>query len=289
MTLADPLRKLKWQIRVERLRGKKRQAFPEADRGKLPVVFGNSMAKSGSHIIAQFLEGIGKLTPMVFTDQHPIRTQDHLGKAKETSQVLSDMHRLRRGDIGWGYLPARPSYLNELADDRYVSVFTYRDPRDRIISFILYAMNIHKGHQLRDYYLDLPSMEDRIDSTILGISGMLPSIRQVYDSYTGWLNVDRVLSISFESLVTNQRAAVEQLIDHLKDGAVPIDRPIPEMLAVLEDEMSPRRSPTYRSGQTGEWRTHFTEANVRQFKKVAGDLLIELGYEQSDDWGVNPA
>jgi len=32
------------------------------------------------------------------------------------------------------------------------------------------------------------------------------------------------------------------------------------------------------------WRTSFTPENKALFKEVAGDLLIQLGYEKDNDW-----
>jgi hypothetical protein len=40
----------------------------------------------------------------------------------------------------------------------------------------------------------------------------------------------------------------------------------------------------YRKGVAGDWKNHFTERDKRIFKKEAGELLIELGYERDLDW-----
>jgi len=40
----------------------------------------------------------------------------------------------------------------------------------------------------------------------------------------------------------------------------------------------------YRKGIAGDWRNVFTENDKRVFKRAAGDLLIELGYEKDHDW-----
>jgi len=39
-----------------------------------------------------------------------------------------------------------------------------------------------------------------------------------------------------------------------------------------------------RKGIAGDWRNVFTERDKKTFKKVAGDLLVELGYEKDSDW-----
>ena len=40
----------------------------------------------------------------------------------------------------------------------------------------------------------------------------------------------------------------------------------------------------FRKGVAGDWRSVFTERDRRVFKEAAGDLLIELGYEDDYDW-----
>jgi hypothetical protein len=36
--------------------------------------------------------------------------------------------------------------------------------------------------------------------------------------------------------------------------------------------------------ETGGWRDFFTEEHKPLFKEVAGDLMVRLGYERSNDW-----
>lgn len=40
----------------------------------------------------------------------------------------------------------------------------------------------------------------------------------------------------------------------------------------------------FRKGIAGDWKNVFTEQDKRDFKAAVGDLLIELGYEEDDDW-----
>jgi hypothetical protein len=43
------------------------------------------------------------------------------------------------------------------------------------------------------------------------------------------------------------------------------------------------REPIYKSAY-GRWINEFTEQDKAFFKEIAGDLLIELGYESNNDW-----
>ncbi len=39
-----------------------------------------------------------------------------------------------------------------------------------------------------------------------------------------------------------------------------------------------------RSGATGQWVEHFTDAHRRVFKELAGEQVVALGYETGLDW-----
>jgi hypothetical protein len=42
----------------------------------------------------------------------------------------------------------------------------------------------------------------------------------------------------------------------------------------------------FRKGISGDWKNYFTKKAVEEFKKVAGDFLIESGYESNDNWNL---
>jgi len=48
--------------------------------------------------------------------------------------------------------------------------------------------------------------------------------------------------------------------------------------------INPQNSHTFRTGKSGNWKTVFTERQKDLFKEIAGDLLIELGYEKDYNW-----
>lgn len=41
---------------------------------------------------------------------------------------------------------------------------------------------------------------------------------------------------------------------------------------------------TFRKGVTGDWKNHWNDAHKKKFKDLAGDFLIELGYEKDFEW-----
>jgi hypothetical protein len=63
-----------------------------------------------------------------------------------------------------------------------------------------------------------------------------------------------------------------------------IPTPREKALEILIDAIQPQKSHTFRAGKTGGWKEHFTPEHKALFKEVAGDLLVQLGYEQDNDW-----
>ena len=55
-------------------------------------------------------------------------------------------------------------------------------------------------------------------------------------------------------------------------------------LSTLVEAIQPKKSHTFRSGKTGGWKQYFTDEHKKLFNDVAGDLLINLGYETSRNW-----
>ena len=130
-------------------------------------------------------------------------------------------------------------------------------------------------------------MEARINAAIQGVEqpgSELSPIRKKYENYLGWLEQPAVLCLRFEDLILDREQALGRILDYLADrGFVPpVSRP--QAVAALAQAIAPKRSGTFRKGQPGNWREHFTPANITYFKETSGDLLLRLGYEETGDW-----
>ena len=101
--------------------------------------------------------------------------------------------------------------------------------------------------------------------------------------YLNWLDQPSVMKIHFEDLIHDRAGTLNRIIGHFL-ARVPLRTDRDLLLGSLENSINPNKSPTFRSGKTGEWKKHFTDAYKKIFKDVAGDLLIRLGYEKDNDW-----
>ncbi len=265
---------------------------PNTLRGT-PTVLGNAMPKSGSHLINQVVQGLTGLGPFVNPGFPPVN-RDEINNKLAEREVLANLKQMRPGDIGYGYIKALPPFVSLLTQPGRATVFVYRDPRDMIISHVFYATQMHTGHGMHRYYNEnLQTMEQRINAAIEGVeeidsdgnpSRALSPIREKYESYMGWLAEPTVLCLRFEDLILNRQAALGRLLDYLIVRGFKSRLARPQEIEILQKAIAPKKSGTFRKGQPGNWREHFTPANIAFFKERTGDLLIRLEYEADMDW-----
>jgi plasmid stabilization system protein ParE len=254
---------------------------------RMPVVLGNSMPKSGSHLIIQILEGLTEFGPFVNPGMPPLnRNQQNQPLPKEA--ILGNLARMKPGDIGYCYLKAEEPFLAELTRPGRASIFVYRDPRDMIVSHVFYATEMHPGHAMHKYYTEkLGSMEERINAAILGVEDLanpLTAVADKYAAYLGWLDQPAVLSMRFEDLILDRDASLRKILAHLSRFGYEPAKGEDQAVETLTAAIQPKKSGTFRKGQPGNWREHFTQRNIDIFKANAGDLLVRLGYEKNLDW-----
>ena len=253
----------------------------------MPVVLGNAMPKSGSHLIIQVLQGLTRIGPFVNPGFPPVnRAEDN--SILDEDAIVANIRRMRPGDIGYGYIGAREPYASLLTQPGWATVFVYRDPRDMIVSHVFYATEMHPGHGMNRYYTEeLHTMEERINAAIQGVEergSELPDICRRYDGYLGWLSQPEVLCLRFEDLINNRDMTLGLLLDYLEERGFTPDVSQVKAIEVLNQAIVPKKSGTFRRGEPGNWREHFTELNKRVFKSQAGNLLLRLGYEIDNNW-----
>jgi len=94
---------------------------------------------------------------------------------------------------------------------------------------------------------------------------------------------EQFLLVRYESLLTSPAEAIAEMLRFLE--ARDDDDIVASLVEQTSFSASKRKGSFFRKGQRGDWANHFTAADVDLFKRLAGDLLVELGYEQDTDWG----
>ncbi|MGE5375701.1 MAG: sulfotransferase domain-containing protein [Bacteroidota bacterium] len=252
-----------------------------------PILLGISFPKSGTHLLDQILLGFSKVAPFS-TRLHSFYAEyeGESGRKRPPKQALAWLASLKDADIASAHLFARPEAVARVCSPAFVSYFIFRDPRDVVVSHVFYVTDMEAKHVHHEYYASLPDFDARLNASILGRpdAGVeFPDIAARFAPYLDWLNRPEVLTLHFEDLINDRTAALTRIMDHLLARApLPASRQL--ILDSLESSINPKRSPTFRSGKTGEWKKHFTPEHKKIFKDVAGELLIRLGYEKDLDW-----
>jgi hypothetical protein len=284
-----PIKQLLRQTVYEAEKAAQRVQFRSmpAPQNGWPVLLGISFPKSGTHLLDQILLGFSKVAPFS-TRLHSFYAEyeGESGRKRPPEQAFAWLDSLKPGDIASAHLFARPEAVAKICTPLFVPYFIFRDPRDVVVSHVFYVTDMEARHVHHEYYASLPDFDARLNASILGRpdAGVeFPDIAARFAPYLDWLDHPEVLTLHFEDLINDRNAALTRIIDHLLAQA-PIPASRTQILDALESSINPKRSPTFRSGKTGEWKKHFTPEHKKIFKSVAGELLIRLGYEKDRDW-----
>lgn len=263
--------------------------FPAIEQNQLPVLFGNSFPKSGTHLLTQILAGFAQLGPFVQSGLPPVLTfEGESGQPRPLKLIAADLARLLPGDIAYGHLHAVPDVQAELCREGMAPYFIYRDPRDVVVSHVFYVTDINNHHVHHDYYTKaLKDFDERLEVSILGrpeIAVPFPDISERFAPYLDWLERSEVLALRYEELLEQTEAQLGRIFDHAEARGFAYSGPRDAAVQMLWRAIRPEESPTFRSGQAGGWKKHFTPKHIKLFKEVGGKLLVRLGYERDLNW-----
>jgi len=201
----------------------------------------------------------------------------------------------------WGYtlfkthLNPWDSNINIIKKNNVKKVIvTYRDLRDVSLSRYHRLFNWPKEKN-EPHYIDYKSMnkEEGINHSISIVA------KEFIPWMQGWFDVAKknenfVLFCTFENLVTKPKEEFTKMLNFYE-----IDLPKEKIDEIIERTKGKGNmvknmyqsallpwamSTNFRSGKIGSWKKEFTINNIENFKKLAGNYLIELGYEKNNDW-----
>ncbi len=285
MTLKSTLRAGLYQ--AEKLAQRARFASLPGPQNGWPILLGISFPKSGTHLLDQILLGFSRVTPFSKrVHSFYAEYEGDIGRKRKPEQALAWLDSLRPCDVASAHLFARPEAVTRVATLAFIPYFIFRDPRDVAVSHVFYVTDMEPNHVHHAYYQSLPDFDARLWVSILGRPDAdveFPDLAGRFAPYLDWLEQPSVMKIHFEDLIQDRAATLNRILDHFL-ARVPLQTPRQLMLDSLESSINPSRSPTFRSGKTGEWKKYFTDEHKKIFKDRAGDLLIRLGYEKDNDW-----
>lgn len=263
-----------------------RRVEPAAFAQKPPVL-ANSFPKSGTHLLDQIAAGLpGRVNYGAFLGSHISSFQYRLRTPESTLQFIG---RTVPGELVRAHLHWAPEYDDALESFNYVHYFIYRDLRDVVVSSSQYLRYMTRWHRLSRHVRSLPNDEESIRFFITGLDDgapgtLFPHLTERFREYEGWLSCPHVCAVKFEDLVGPTRDArlTEMVEFYAARSRDEVD--VATTVARIRESIAPEKSHTFRSGKRGGWQAAFTPGLKDDFKRIAGDLLVRLGYEQNNDW-----
>jgi len=243
--------------------------YANAECNKICVV---SIPKSGTFLIARYIEELtGKSWSMI-------------GNITEKNLAYWDWNK--KFAVTHSY--CMPEAIDFCKNNNVKVIFNYRDPRDIVISAYFYL----KDHEFAKAF----TSSQLIDELIINhmrfwwISNFDEEFRKLniknyFPLFLEWIKQDFVCSTCFECLVGPQGGgAVDMQTQEITKIAKFLDitvknRKLNHILHTIFGN-----TVTFRQGKIGSWRKHFSPAHKQLFKNLAGQILIELKYENDLDW-----
>jgi sulfotransferase family protein len=269
-----------------------------------PRVLLNGPGKSGTHLLS---DGLSLMPQMVFSGKHfsladfvtlpdkPWDAQFYGAKPRPAvawKRLERYLTTCPQGMFVTAHARFHP-HLGEIVNGlAFKHILLLRDPRDVVVSYMHFVMREPWHHHHNYYAKILKDDKERIMSTICGFARSdvaerpLASIGERFAGFTRWLEEPLVLACRFEDLAGPRgEGELERQLTELERIGDFIERPLTrEQAQRIASKMYSKASFTYRKGAAGDWRNHFTKAHQHAFKRVVGELLVRLGYEENSNW-----
>lgn len=250
-------------------------------------VFANCIPKSGTHLLKSVLGQVPGLVPSWFYHINDLE------KSNNQERLLS----VKRGQAIFGHMGWNGNLSERLDAIQCRKILMIRDIRDVDVSGSFYLAKNAPGNPLYHYFCNvLKTDHDRLLAYINGVDKMhyslhvKPETHQVdpYNRYLPWLDDPNCLVVRFEELVGSkgggsdnlQFITIRKIVNHVLPDKLVSDAEINRICLTAFNS----KSRTFRSGRIGGWRRHFTDEHVEAFKRTRGDILVRLGYEDSNNW-----
>lgn len=209
--------------------------------------------------------------------------------------VFEKYHTVKAGDVVHGHDWYVPELKTILLQEGIKVVLMIRDPRDQLVSrmFHIKRSPVHKWHERMKGL----SNDEALMMCIEGREGGLPGTDRMIKLAQTWIegNAD-TLFIKYEELLADPLTHFKQVLAYL---GIPdktnladtiVERNRFERLSAGKRIWQTRKpgeekkDSHFRKGITGDWKNYLTPAHIQRFKEVAGEQLIQLGYEQDLNW-----
>ncbi len=175
----------------------------------------------------------------------------------------------------------------------------FRDPRDALISHLFYMRSFARKNNvkpLRDFFtvcegFDDLSFDDQLTALITGLDDM-ESYLEFYKDRILWSFSPGALGVKYEDLLgengngtkelrKNTLIAIANFIN-LELTESRLDTVLKHMY--FQDKNLVQDQKVFVRATTGNWKKFMKPKHKQLFKERMGNLLVDLGYEENNDW-----
>ena len=192
-----------------------------------------------------------------------------------------------------GHALYNPKSAKIIRENNYKGFFCIRDPRDVTVSLAFYSKTAEfVGPNLSELSLDqqltyLLNTEKKyqVFSKDNAFFCDIPNVKSLYNLQTGWGKEKNFFIIKFEDLIgpkgngslQKQLKTIKAIAQHIN-----INLSNKQILNISNNLFG--NTETFRKGQIGDWKNHFSQKHKLLAKKTLGKILIDLGYENDKNW-----
>jgi hypothetical protein len=203
-------------------------------------------------------------------------------------EVYDHFARVTSGKYALTYMPYSRNGLKLVDQIGFKKIILVRDPRDVAIALCRY-LSTGLESPLIPYYQSLPSDDDRLMTTIRGVTELrtsqepsfLLSIGEMLNHLLNWIKQPDTLVVRYEDLVgkagggslNKQIEVLAKISDYLG-----LEKTSTSLKFVAEN-INQRSKDSVLEGYIGEWESNFKSQHIKAFEEVAGNQLSELGYD----------
>ncbi|MBM7603167.1 hypothetical protein JOC75_001137 [Metabacillus crassostreae] len=247
----------------------------------------SSVPKSGTHLLHQVLNGMPNLTNDINNMEKKFFIDHHVKDINIFKDHFYRLAQLQPNEFGVGHMFHSDVYASMLSKLNLKHVFIFRDPRDVLVSLSYFIPNKWNEHPLyNEFNHNLTVPKERMITLIQGIKDCWPNFDDWNRPFYNWITDSNTLAISFEDLMLSNESrykTITKVVQYLWGDTTPII-PFEKMVPIMVANINPSESNTFRKGKIGSWREEFDNEIKEKFKEVAGNLLIDAGYETDNNW-----
>jgi len=270
-------------------------------RCRSPIIV-NSLPKSGTNLLAKAVRYLPSLRGPVFhlggpgmkgaepADEPTAPVGVDLPTRAPIKSLERILDKVEPRHFLTAHVPYSPQFSSLLDSRNFKKLIIIRDPRDVILSHS-HFINKNTDHPLHPSYAK-KSRDDRIEASIKGFDTQegetLQSIGSRYRSVLSWNNTRCNLTVRFEDLIgpsgggdsSRQCNTLLRIADHLQ---VSCSRTRAKSIS----ESLFGGTSTFEAGRGGSvnsWHGEYSNRHRDLINEEVGDILIEMGYEDSPEW-----